>query len=283
MTMPHDSPSFDLTGKIALVTGGTSGLGRETVLMLVAAGATVVFTGRNPAGAEQTLAELAATDAAATFLPQDTTLDADWQRVMARVIDAYGRLDILINNAGAARLKPISELSVDDVEFLLAVNVTGMYLGIQHAFRCMDAYGAGRGSIVNISALNALRGSPNSTAYALAKGGTTQLARAAAIEGRLGDRRIRVNAVHPGVLFRDGDRPSPGAVALYGQAGAEAFVRSNIATVPLGRLGHPRDIGTAVVFLASDASCHVTGAEICVDGGRSAGEFGTHHGVPSQR
>ncbi|MEZ5513641.1 MAG: SDR family NAD(P)-dependent oxidoreductase [Steroidobacteraceae bacterium] len=283
MSRQQQGPSFDLTGKIALVTGGTAGLGRETVLVLAAAGATVIFTGRNVAGAEQTLAELEDVNAAAAFLPQDTTVDADWQRVMDRVVDDYGRLDILINNAGAARLKPIADLSVDDVEFLLAVNVTGMYLGIRHAFHHMDTHSGGRGSIVNISALNALRGSPNSTAYALAKGGTTQLARAAAIEGRLGARRIRVNAVHPGVLFRDGDKPSPGAVALYGQAGAEAFVRSNIATVPLGRLGHPRDIGTAVAFLASDAACHITGAEICVDGGRSAGEFGTHHGVRSQR
>ena len=261
----------------------TSGLGRETVLTMADAGATVVFSGRNVAGAEQTLAELAVAGASAEFVAQDTTSEADWERVVTHSIETHGRLDVLVNDAGAARLKPIADLSVADVEFLLAVNVTGMYLGIRHAFRCMDSYSDGRGSIINISALNALRGSPNSTAYALAKGGTTQLARAAAIEGRLRGRAIRVNSIHPGVLFRDGDKPSAGAIALYGMAGAEAFVRSNIATVPLGRLGHPRDIGRAVAFLASDMAYHITGAEICVDGGRSAGEFGTHHGVPSKR
>jgi NAD(P)-dependent dehydrogenase (short-subunit alcohol dehydrogenase family) len=158
-----------------------------------------------------------------------------------------------------------------------------MYLGIRGAFALMERNPGRAGSIVNISALNALRGSPNSTAYSIAKGGTTQLARAAALEGRERGRAIRVNAIHPGVLFEEGDRPSPGAIALYGEDGAREFVRRNIETTPLGRLGHPRDIGSAVVFLASDDSRHVTGAEIIVDGGRSAGEFATHHGVRSQR
>ena len=109
------------------------------------------------------------------------------------------------------------------------------------------------------------------------------MARAAALEGRTDGRAIRVNAVHPGILFEEGDKPSPGAIALYGEEGAKEFVRRNIETIPLGRLGHPRDIGAAIVFLSSDASENVTGAEVIVDGGRSAGEFATHHGVRSQK
>jgi len=274
---------ISLSGKIALVTGGTSGLGRATVLALAEAGAAVVFTGRNAKGADETLGRLAARKLTARFLSHDVTLDADWDRVMADVLARERRLDILVNNAGVSRLKPMVELTLADLRFLTGVNVRGMYLGIRHGFAIMERNPGKRGSIVNISALNALRGSPNSTAYAVAKGGTTNMARAAAHEGRREGRAIRVNAVHPGVLFEEGDKPSPGAIALYGEEGAKEFVRRNIETTPMGRLGHPRDIGAAVVFLGSDLSLNVTGAEITVDGGRSAGEFGNHHGVRSQQ
>jgi NAD(P)-dependent dehydrogenase (short-subunit alcohol dehydrogenase family) len=272
-----------LTGKVVLVTGGTSGLGRATVMALAEAGARVVFTGRNASGAEETLKRLDAAKRAARFIAQDVTQEADWARVMADVLTREGRLDGLVNNSGVSRLKPMENLTLEDLRFLTGVNVRGMFLGIKHAFAAMENNPGARGSIVNVSALNALRGSPNSTAYAIAKGGTTNLARAAAQEGRQNGRAIRVNAIHPGVLFEEGDKPSPGAIALYGEEGAKAFVRANIETTPMGRLGHPRDIGSAVVFLAGDESVHVTGAEITVDGGRSAGEFATHHGVRSQK
>jgi 3(or 17)beta-hydroxysteroid dehydrogenase len=272
-----------LNGKVALITGGTAGLGRATVLALAAAGARVVFTGRNAQGAQETLGRVSAAGCAARFIAQDVTREDDWQRVLSDVLATEGRLDVLVNNSGVSRLRPIETLGPDDLHYLISVNVEGAYLGIRHAFRAMARNADRSGSIVNISALNALRGSPNSTAYSLAKGATTQLARAAALEGRRDGLAIRVNAVHPGVLFEEGDRPSPGAIALYGEEGAREFVRRNIETVPLGRLGHPRDIGAAVVYLASDESRHVTGAEIIVDGGRSAGEFATHHGVHSRR
>ena len=185
-----------LDGKVVLVTGGTSGLGRWTTMITAGQGATVIYTGRNPEGAVETDKRLKAQGLTAEFLPHDVTLDEDWQRVMNSVLEKYGRLDGLVNNSGAARLKPMQDLSHDDLEFLLKVNVDGMFLGTHYAFQVMKNTG---GSIVNISALNALRGSPNSTAYAVAKAGTTHLARAAAIEGR--KYGIRANAVHPGVLF----------------------------------------------------------------------------------
>jgi NAD(P)-dependent dehydrogenase (short-subunit alcohol dehydrogenase family) len=274
---------MSLAGKIALVTGGTSGLGRATVQSLAEAGAHVVFTGRNAAGADETLRRLAAAKLTARFIEHDVTKDDDWARVMADVMAQEQRLDVLVNNSGVSRLKPVEDLTLADLRFLTSVNVRGMFLGIKHGFAAMERSAGRRGSIINISALNALRGSPNSTAYAIAKGGSTNLARAAAQEGRQHGLAIRVNAIHPGVLFEEGDKPSPGAIALYGEAGAQEFVRRNIETTPMGRLGHPRDIGSAVVFLASDRSLQVTGAEITVDGGRSAGEFGTHHGVRSQK
>jgi NAD(P)-dependent dehydrogenase (short-subunit alcohol dehydrogenase family) len=272
-----------LKGKIALVTGGTSGLGRATVLALAAAGARVVFTGRNADGADETHRRLAATDTMARFIRHDVTVEADWRAVIADILSREGRLDVLINNSGVSRLRPVETLTLEDVKFLVDVNVVGMFMGIKYGFAAMEKNAGKAGSIVNISALNALRGSPNSTAYAMAKGGTTNLARAAALEGMNGGRRIRVNAIHPGVLFEEVDKPSAGAIALYGLEGAQAFVRNNIETTPMGRLGHPRDIGAAVVFLAGDDAANVTGAEVIVDGGRSAGEFATHHGVRSQK
>ncbi|MCC5867037.1 MAG: SDR family oxidoreductase [Gammaproteobacteria bacterium] len=270
-----------LHGRVALVTGGTAGLGRGSALALASAGATVVITGRNEQGAAETLDLLAAAGLRAEYVPHDVAVDADWSRVVDGVVERYGRLDVLLNNAGVSRLRPIGELSLEDLHFVVRVNVLGMFLGIRHAFRVMRHNPGGEGSIVNISALSALRGTPNSTAYAMAKGGSTNLARAAALEGRHGGLAVRVNAVHPGVMFEDADRPSPGAIALYGEEGAMAFVRANIAKTPLGRLGHPRDIGNMVVFLCSDAARGITGAEIVVDGGRFAGEFATHHGVKS--
>lgn len=266
-----------LKGKIVLITGGTSGLGRWTTMIMTGQGATVVYTGRNTEGAAETDRRLEAEGLRAEYLPHDVTKEDDWQRVIDTVMERHGRLDGLVNNSGVSRLKPMDQLSVDDLEFLLSVNVDGMFLGTQHAFRVMKEAG---GSIVNISALNALRGSPNSTGYGMAKGGTTHLARAAAIEGR--KYGIRANAVHPGVLFEEGDKPSPGSIALFGEEGAQRFVQFNIDTTPLGRLGHPRDIGTAVAFLLSDASRHVTGTAVCVDGGRMAGEY-LHHGIKSQK
>lgn len=267
----------DLTGKVILVTGGTSGLGRATVIALAAAGASVVFTGRNEAGAEETLKRLADQGLRADFLPQDVTDEARWQQVVGEVVNRFGVCHGLINNAGVSRLKPIEQLNVEDVMFLLSVNVEAMFLGIKHTMNVIAA--AGGGAIVNISALNALRGSPNATAYCLAKAGTTHLARAAAIEGAAN--KVRVNAVHPGVLFEKSDEPSPGAIALFGAEGAQRFVDHHIETTPLHRLGHPRDIGSAIVFLVSDAAKHVSGVSIVVDGGRMAGEF-VHHGVASQ-
>lgn len=266
-----------LKGKVVLLTGGTSGLGRWTTLIVAGQGAKVVYSGRNADGAKETDRRLAEVDLAAEYVPHDVTNEDDWQRVVDHVIAKHGRLDGLVNNSGVSRLKPMDQLSLDDLEFLLSVNVDGMFLGTKHAFRVMKETG---GSIVNISALNALRGSPNSTGYGMAKAGTTHLARAAAIEGR--KYGIRANAIHPGVLFEEGDKPSPGSIALFGEEGAQKFVNFNIDTTPLGRLGHPRDIGTAVAFLLSDASRHVTGAAVAVDGGRMAGEY-LHHGIKSQK
>ncbi len=266
-----------LAGKVVLITGGTSGLGRWTTLITAAQGATVIYSGRNAEGAAETDRRLNEAGLKAEYLPHDVTKEDEWQSVMDNVLKRYGRLDGLVNNSGVSRLKPMDQLSLEDLEYLLSVNVDGMFLGTQYAFRVMKMRG---GSIVNISALNALRGSPNSTGYGMAKAGTTHLARAAAIEGR--KYGIRANAVHPGVLFEDGDKASPGAIALFGEEGAQKFVQFNIDTTPLGRLGHPRDIGTAVAFLLSDASRHVTGTAVSVDGGRMAGEY-LHHGIKSQK
>ncbi len=275
--MTHVKKTDQLSGKVILITGGTSGLGRWTTLVTAAQGATVVYSGRNAEGAAETDRRLEAAGLKAECLPHDVTNEEDWRRVVDTVVERHGQLDGLVNNSGVSRLKSMDQMSLDDLEFLLSVNVDGMFLGTQHAFRVMKARG---GSIVNISALNALRGSPNSTGYGMAKAGTTHLARAAAKEGqRYG---IRANAVHPGVLFEDGDKASPGAIALFGEEGAQKFVQFNIDTTPLGRLGHPRDIGTAVAFLLSDAARHVSGAAVCVDGGRMAGEY-MHHGIKSQK
>jgi len=117
-----------LDGKIAIVTGGTSGLGRATVVAMAGEGATIVFTGRNQDGADETLRRLRAAGQDATYLPHDVTLEDDWRRVITDTMAQHGRLDTLINNAGVSRLKPMEKLSLDDLDFLLKVNVEGMFL-----------------------------------------------------------------------------------------------------------------------------------------------------------
>ena len=271
-----------LADKVLLVTGGTSGLGRATVLILAEAGAMVVFTGRNDDGAEDTKARLTQLGLSAEYVSHDVTQEDDWVRVIDYVLTTHGRLNGLVNNAGVSRLKPVEKLSLSDLEFLLDVNVFGMFLGIKHAM--IPIADAGGGAIVNISALPALRGSPNATAYCMAKAGTSHLARAAALEGR--ERGVRVSSVIPGVLFEHDEnelpQPSPGAIALFGEEGAKQFVRHHVETTPLGRLGQPRDIGNAVAFLLSDQARHVNGAAVIVDGGRAAGEY-NHHSVKSRK
>ena len=197
---------------------------------------------------------------------QDVTLEEGWREVMERTHRAYGRLDILINNAGDAVLKPIDELNLEDLDYLLRLNLEGPFLGMQYAMKSMGKEG---GCIINISVLSALGGNYNSTAYSASKAALSHLTRAAALAGA--SRNVRVNTIVPGVLFEGGEL-SAGAIRVHGgRAGAERFKKRIIAKTPLRRLGEPEDAARAAMYLCSDEARAVTGTDFIVDGGRMAG------------
>lgn len=247
--------------KVALVTGTASNpsLGRATALLLAREGAAVVVTDIDEAGAQDCAAQIEAAGGKALALHQDVTDEQQWQAVIAATEERFGSLDVLVNNAGIAVLKPISEMSLADWNRQIEVNLTSVFLGCKYGMEAMRR--AGGGSIVNLSSVAGLIGLRSCVAYGAAKGGVRLMSKSIAVEGA-GD-NIRCNSVHPGVIWTNmqaqavgSDNPDDASVA--------------VSRVPLGRLGQPDDIANCILYLASDESNYVTGAEFTVDAGMTA-------------
>jgi NAD(P)-dependent dehydrogenase (short-subunit alcohol dehydrogenase family) len=251
-----------LAGKVALVTGAASGLGAETARRLARDGAAVLLTDRDVTAGEAVAAAIVATGQRAAFLAHDVTGEDDWRRAVAVAKDRFGRLDILVNNAGiVGNQLDLMTHSLDDWRRILAVNLDGVFLGMRAVGPVMAAQGGG--SIINLSSIMGKVAMPNVAAYAASKGGVLMLTKAAAVEwAPLG---IRVNSVHPGFI----DTPMV-ANALHATENGNEMRTMIIAAHPLGRLGVPREIADAILFLASDESSFMTGAELVVDGGYTA-------------
>jgi NAD(P)-dependent dehydrogenase (short-subunit alcohol dehydrogenase family) len=247
-----------VSGKVALVTGAASGLGAATARRLAAEGAMVMLTDRDPAGAEVA----AAIGEHADFALHDVTVEADWAAVVAATQHRFGGLDVLVNNAGVAGSGlDLLTHSLADWQRILSVNLDGVFLGLRHCGPVMAAEGAG--SVINLSSILGKVGLPGAAAYCASKGGVLMLTKAAALEwAPLG---IRVNSVHPGFI----DTPMV-AGALHAAENGNEMRDMLIAAHPLARFGVPREIADAVVFLASDESSFMTGAELVVDGGYTA-------------
>ena len=244
-----------VANKIALVTGAASGLGAETARRLAAEGAFVMLTDRDTAVANIA----AAIGDRADHSLHDVTSEADWAAVVARTTERFGPVDILVNNAGVGGggLDLLSH-SLDDWRHILSINLDGVFLGLRHCGPVMAANGGG--SVINLSSILGKVGLPNAAAYCASKGGVTMLTKAAALEwAPLG---IRVNSVHPGFI----DTPMVTSALLASENGNE-MRDMLIAAHPMARFGLPREIADAVVFLASDESSFMTGAELVVDGG----------------
>lgn len=246
-------------GKIAIVTGTASdpGLGRTTALTLAAEGAKVVATDIDEAGAESCAEAIRQAGGDALAMRHDVTSEAQWQAVVARTEETYGRLDVLVNNAGIAVLKMIEDLSLADWNRQIEVNLTSVFLGCKYGMQAMRK-GAG-GSIVNLSSVAGLVGLQSCSAYGAAKGGVRIMSKALAAEG--GASNIRCNSVHPGIIWTNMQAQATGA------SGPQPVPHDR---VPLGRMGEPRDIANCILYLASDESNYVSGAEFTVDAGMTA-------------
>jgi NAD(P)-dependent dehydrogenase (short-subunit alcohol dehydrogenase family) len=262
-----------VAGKVALVTGGASGIGRACALRLAQEGAMVVVTdvpdnmGAAAIAAMAAVAEASGNGGGARFLHHDVTREDAWIDVIGDIRARHGRLDVLVNNAGIGIACSIVEMSLADWQRQQAVNLDGVFLGIKHGIPLMRD--GGGGSIINISSVAGLKGSPRLAAYNATKGGVRLLTKGVALECAQERWNIRVNSVHPGVI----DTPIWTKVAPGGfdpganEVDVEALAQ---AMVPSGVVGLPLDIANGVLFLASDESSYVTGTELVIDGGVSA-------------
>ena len=185
-------------GKVALVTGGGSGIGRACAQVLAREGAKVMVTDIDDAGGAETLKAIAAQGGTAKYLRQDVTSEPEWEKTVAATVAAFGKLDILVNNAGVGISGPIADFSLEDWRRQTAINLDGVFLGTKHAIRQMR--GSGGGSIVIMSSVAGFNGAPNLSGYCATKGGVRLFAKAAAMECALLDYKIRVNSVHPGII-----------------------------------------------------------------------------------
>jgi len=252
---------MQLGGKVALITGGASGIGRATALLFAREGATVVIADVNPETGQQAVQEIMREGGRALFETVDAKVAEDCRRVVARAIRELGRIDVLFNNAGIIRRATILELSEEDWDRVMDVNVKAIYLLSREVIPHMEKQGAG--SIINTASGWGLAGGAKAAVYCASKGAVVLLTKAMAIDH---GPRIRVNCICPGDTDTGMLRSE---AAQLGEDSREFLAGS--AKRPLGRVGKPEEIAQAVLYLASDASSFVTGTALVVDGGGLAG------------
>jgi len=247
-----------LTGKVALISGGARGQGAAEARLFAQEGARVVFGDILDAEGKRVEEEIRAQGGEATYVHLDVTRAQDWRRAVQTAESQYGKLDVLVNNAGIVIRGSIEETSGSTWDRIVAINMKGVFLGTKHVIPPMRR--AGGGSIINISSGAGIAPAPGtSAAYAATKGGVRLFTKATAVQHAKD--RIRCNSVHPGPI----DTPM-----VRGPQTDPARIAELTGRVPLGRLGTAEEIAFGVLYLASDESSFVTGSELVIDGGRTA-------------
>jgi cyclopentanol dehydrogenase len=247
-----------LAGKVALISGGARGMGAVEARLFAREGAKVVLGDILEAEGKAVQDEIQAAGGAATFVTLDVTREADWEGAVATAEHLYGRLDVLVNNAGIGGGNRIEDTTLEQWERIMAVNATGVFLGTRAAIPALRR--SGGGSIVNISSQLGLVGTDNSSPqYQASKGAVRLLTKATAIQ--YAKEGIRANSVHPGPIVT--------AMTERRRADPEQH-RLMLSRIPLGRYGQPEEVALGVLYLASDESSFVTGSELVIDGGWTA-------------
>lgn len=247
-----------LDGKVALVSGGARGQGAAEARMMANEGAQVVLGDILDDEGHQVEADIRAAGGEATYVHLNVTSEADWRAVVHKTEQTYGKLNVLVNNAGILLRSRIEEMSEDDFDRITAVNLKGVFLGTKHAIPAMRR--AGGGSIINISSTAGLVGSPGETAaYSATKGGVRLFTKSAAVQHAKDN--IRCNSIHPGPIETD---------MIQDVLVSPERWEQRLRRLPLQRAGKPEDIAYGVIYLASDESSFVTGSELVIDGGTTA-------------
>jgi NAD(P)-dependent dehydrogenase (short-subunit alcohol dehydrogenase family) len=263
-----------LDGKVALISGGARGIGGETAQLMAKAGAKLVVGDVLDDRGHETVAAIAAAGGQAEYAHLDVTKEDDWTAAVGIAARRFGKLDILVNNAGVFIGKGIEEISLDEWNLLVAVNMTGVFLGTRLAAPALReaAKSSEHGSaIVNLASIAGIVGSQLDPLYSMTKGGVTLFTKSAALEFARKRYRIRVNSIHPGVIQTDMGEQTFVARAQRSGSNDMAGIRQTATdTVPWGRLGVPADIANGIVFLASDDAGYMNGAGLVVDGGVTA-------------
>lgn len=250
--------------KVALITGGALGLGACAAELLAQEGAKIVVTDVRDEDGEAVVAKIKAAGGDAIFYHHDVADEAEWIKVIEATVKHFGKLDVLVNNAGIGPTGTAEDTSFADYKKLMSINMDGVFLGVKYGITAMKK-SKSKGSIINLSSIEGLIGDPDLAAYNASKGGVRLLTKSAALFCAKSGTGIRVNSIHPGYIL------TPMVEGICGEsADGKAKMAALVALHPIGHIGAPEDIGWGIVYLASDEAKFITGAELVIDGGYTA-------------
>ncbi|MBQ0799474.1 MAG: glucose 1-dehydrogenase [Porticoccaceae bacterium] len=243
--------------KVCLITGAALGMGREHALLLAEHGARLILTDLNVEAGEATTKGINDAGGDAIFIKHDASSEQDWQQVIKTGVEHFGKIDVLVNNAGVLTLKSIQDTTTEDWDFVQSINTRGVFYGVKYVLPAMQK--AGGGSIINISSIYGIVGAPSASAYQASKGAVRLLSKSAAVE--YAEYNVRVNSVHPGVIATNMTKD-----IMVDDASTDALLGSALIRRP----AQPKEVSWGILFLASDESSYMTGSELVIDGGYTA-------------
>ncbi|EAQ49976.1 MULTISPECIES: SDR family oxidoreductase [Flavobacteriaceae] len=250
--------------KVAIVTGGASGLGKSSAKLLAREGAKIVVSDIDEEGGKKVVQQIKEDGGEAIFIKQDVAKEDEWKNVIETTLETYGKLHILANSAGIGLGGTVEDVTLEDWKNLIDINLNGTFLGTKYGIKGMRKTDEG-GSIINFSSIEGLIGDPNLPAYNASKGGVTIFTKSAALHCAKQGYGIRINSIHPAYIWTPMVENF-----LKAQGDVEEGKKQLESLHPIGHLGEPDDIGYGVVYLASDESKFMTGSELVIDGGYTA-------------